>query len=346
MEINPVVVLLAHVLRIKTIVLKRIACHESGFHSLVDLGVELCDRADADFLLAVLGAPDRKRCAPETAAAQIPVLNVLKPLAETSGTRGLRLPGDRLVQSHHLVLDSSGLDEPGIERIIKDRLVCSPAVRIAVGLLLDPERPAVHLHHHAEINVKSRSVSRKRIIESVLHITAGIFLVRKVHVRADIFRIKVFDRVEASVVVNLGLTPAVLVQNHHSRHAVVCGDLLVIRTESRSDVNDSGTVLGRDIVSGDHPERLPFLDRLEPRDQLLVADSDKVDALERAVKNLVRHEFVARLVVLKRNVGGLRIEPSTHQILGQHVDGLLSRIWVEGKDTDIFILRSHAERRV
>ena len=215
-----------------------------------------------------------------------------------------------------------------------------------MGLLLDPERPAVHLHHHAKVDVEGRSVSRKRVIKSILHIAAGIFLVRRVHVCADIFRIKVFDRVEASVVVNLGLTLAVLVQNHHSRHAVVCGDLLVIRTEGRSDVNDSGTVLGRDIVSGDHPERLSLLDRLEPRNQLLVADSDKVNALERTVKHLVRHEFVARLVVLKRNVGGLRIEPSTHQILGQHVDGLLSRVRIEREDTDIFILRSNAKRRV
>ena len=345
-EINPVVVLLAHVLRIKTIVLKRIACHESGFHSLVDLGVELCDRADADLLLSVLGAPNRERSAPETAAAQVPVLNVLKPLTETTGTGGFRFPGDRLVQGNHLVLDRRGLDEPGIERIIKDRLVCSPAVRIAVGLLLDPERPAVHLHHHTKVDVEGRSVSRKRVIKSILHIAAGIFFIRRVHVCADIFRIKVFDRVEASVVVHLGLTLAVLVQNHHSRHAVVCGDLLVIRTEGRSDVNDSGTVLGRDIVSGDHPERLSLLDRLEPRNQLLVADSDKVNALERTVKHLVRHEFVARLVVLKRNVGGLRIEPSTHQILGQHVDGLLSRVRIEREDTDIFILRSNAKRRV
>ena len=345
-EINPVVVLLAHVLRIKTIVLKRIACHESGFHSLVDLGVELCDRADADLLLSVLGAPDRKRCAPETAAAEVPVLDILKPLAETSRTGGLRLPGDRLVQSDHLVLDSRGLDEPGVERIIEDRFVGSPAVRIAVGLLLDPERPAVHLHHHAKVDVEGRSVSRKRVIKSILHIAAGIFLIRRVHVCADIFRIKVFDRVEASVVVHLGLPFAVLVKNHHSRHTVVGGDFLVIRTEGRSDVNDSGTVLGRDIVSGDHPERLPFLDRLEPRNQLLVADSDKVNALERTAKHLVRNELVAWLVVLKRNVGGLRIEPRAHQVLGQHVDGLLSRVWIEREDTDIFILRPHAERCV
>ena len=215
-----------------------------------------------------------------------------------------------------------------------------------MGLLLDPERPAVHLHHHAEINVKSRSVSRKRVIESVLHIAAGIFLVRRIDVCADIFRIKVFDRVEASVVVNLGLTFAVLVKNHHSRHPVVGGDLLVISAKGRSDVNDPGTVLGRDIVSGDHPERLPLLDRPEPRNQLLVADSDKVNALERTVKHLVRHKFVARLVVLKRDVGGLRIEPRAHQVLGQHVDGLLPSVRVEGEDTDIFILRPHAERRV
>ena len=147
--------------------------------------------------------------------------------------------------------------------------------------------------------------------------------------RPDIFRIKVFDRVEASVVVHLGLAPAVLVNDNHPRHAEVGGHLLVVGSESRSDVDDSGTVLRGHIVTGDHLERLSLIGRLEPRDQLLVADAYEIRAFERAVKHLERHKLVARLVVLKRDVGGLRIEPHVQQVLGQHVDGLVTRVRVE-----------------
>ena len=138
-----------------------------------------------------------------------------------------------------------------------------------MGLLLDPEHPSVLLHHHTEIDVERRGVSRQGVIERVLHIAACIFIVGRVNMRPDIFRIKVFDRVEASVVVHLGLAPAVLVNDNHPRHAEVGGHLLVVGSESRSDVDDSGTVLRGHIVTGDHLERLSLIGRLEPRDQLL-----------------------------------------------------------------------------
>ena len=172
MDIDPVVVLLGHVIRIEAIVPERIGLHDTGRDSLVDLQIELFDGSDAYLLLAVFGAPYRQRGAPETASAEIPVLDILQPLTETARTGGFRLPGDLLVQVHHLILYGRSLDEPGIERIIEDRLVGTPAVRIAVDVLLDLEAPSVLLHHHAQVDVQGRSIGRQRIVEGILDVPA------------------------------------------------------------------------------------------------------------------------------------------------------------------------------
>ena len=65
MQVDLIVVLLAHVARNKAIVLQWVASHKAGLNSLLDLVVELLNRTDADFL-AILVAPDRQWCTPET----------------------------------------------------------------------------------------------------------------------------------------------------------------------------------------------------------------------------------------------------------------------------------------
>ena len=65
MEINLVVVLLRHVARHKAFILQWIRLHESNLNRLLDLVIEFLYGANAD-LLAILVAPDRKGCAPET----------------------------------------------------------------------------------------------------------------------------------------------------------------------------------------------------------------------------------------------------------------------------------------
>ena len=102
-EVYAVVVLLGHIFRVKALGLQRIALHEAGLDSLFYFVVQFLYGAYAYFFLAVLGAPDRERCAPVAAAAEVPVLDVLEPFAETTGAGCLRLPGNLFVELHHLL---------------------------------------------------------------------------------------------------------------------------------------------------------------------------------------------------------------------------------------------------
>ena len=112
MEVDAVVVLLAHVRGVEALFLQGIGAHDARRDSLLHFGVEFGRAADADLFLAVFRAPYRQGSAPETASAEVPVLDILKPLAETPGAGVLRFPADFLVQGDHAVLDRGGLDEP------------------------------------------------------------------------------------------------------------------------------------------------------------------------------------------------------------------------------------------
>ena len=83
MEVNLVVVLFRHVTRHETVILQRIALHESSLHSLFDFVVELLHRTDTD-LLAIFVAPDGQWCSPETATREVPVIQILQPVTETA----------------------------------------------------------------------------------------------------------------------------------------------------------------------------------------------------------------------------------------------------------------------
>ena len=125
-EIYFIVILLAHVGRIETFVPQGVRWHDPSLDSLVKLSAELGGGAYAYLFFPIFGTPNRQRSTPETAPAKVPVLDILEPLAETTGTGRLRLPVDGLVKSDHLVLDCGGLDEPGVQRVIKHGLVGTP----------------------------------------------------------------------------------------------------------------------------------------------------------------------------------------------------------------------------
>ena len=106
-------------------------------------------------------------------------------------------------------------------------------------------------------------------------------------------------------------------------------------------MHDAGTVLGGDIVSGDHAESA--LVRTEPGDELLVADLEKVRALVLSRQHIVRDELVPGLVGVKGHLGGLGIEPGADQRLCQHVHGLAAGIGIVRTDADIIDVRAHAK---
>ena len=213
-EVYLVVILKAHISRVETLVGQRIGGHNAGLDGLLDLVVELLDGAYAFLLLAVLGAPDRERCAPIAAAAEVPVLDVLEPFAETAGTRGFGFPGDLLIESHHLLAHSRGLDEPGVQRVIEHRLVGTPAMWICMDVLLDPEGLALGLEHHAEVDVERRVVRTERGVVGILDEAAGELGIVRAHPLFDVLRVEVFDAVETALVVHLSLRVAVAVYDH------------------------------------------------------------------------------------------------------------------------------------
>ena len=286
-EIDAVVVILAHVCRIESLVFKGIGGHYACCNRFLDLLVELLGAAYADFFLAVFGTPDRERRAPETAAAEVPVLDVLEPNAEASGAGGFRLPADLLVQGYHLVFDGGGADEPGIKRIIYYRAVGTPAVRIAVNMLLHAEQASVLLHHHAKVHVEHGSILGEGlltvklaeiIVYRILYVAAGELLVGRIHRRGDVCRIEVFQTHETPLSVHLRHGVSVDVDGHHAGDSGGRSHPLVVGAECRGDMHYAGTVLGRHIVAGDDAEGVSV--GFEPGNQLLVAYADEFRALE------------------------------------------------------------------
>ncbi len=65
----------------------RVLFHKARSDGLVYLLEEFLDRPDTYLFLSVLGAPDRQRRTPVTRAGEVPVVQVLEPLAETPCTR-------------------------------------------------------------------------------------------------------------------------------------------------------------------------------------------------------------------------------------------------------------------
>ena len=209
---------------------------------------------------------------------------------------------------------------------------------IAVHVLLHTEEAAVLLHHHAKVHIQHGSVLGEGllavelaevVVYRVLHVSARELLVGRIHEGCGIGGVEVFDTHEPSLGIHLGHKVAVAIDRHYAHYAGGRGNALVIRTERGRDMHYAGAVLGGDIVSGDDLEGLSV--RFEPGNQLLIADAGEFRALERAGKNLICD---------------LVVEPGAHELLCQHVDGLLAGVLVGGSHPHIFDLGAYAERGV
>ena len=86
MQVYEVVIGLAHVARHEAFLLQRILVHHTGLDSLFYFAVEFLKASDAQ-LFAVLTAPDGERCTPETRAREVPVVQVVEPVAEATTAR-------------------------------------------------------------------------------------------------------------------------------------------------------------------------------------------------------------------------------------------------------------------
>ena len=145
-----------------------VGCHHSGCHGFVDLGKQFFDTTDAYLLLPVLGAPYRQRCAPVARAREVPVVQVLQPFTEASCAGRFGLPIDGFVQGNHLIACGCGTYEPRVERVIHDRRVGTPAMRVVVHVLLNLQHCACLLHLHTQTDIDILSLQGFLLVVAIV----------------------------------------------------------------------------------------------------------------------------------------------------------------------------------
>ena len=183
---------------------------------------KLTPRTDDNSLAAVRAFPDRERCSPVSVTGESPVLNVLKPVAETSLAHGRRNPVDLFVVAYKIVADSGHLDEPGLSRIVDKRRIASPAVRIIVFHLRRAEQDAALFQILQNLGIAADSA----FFDLMLRRLAA----------------------HAGKLSGLGFHAAVAVHHLNKRRVVLPSDSGVVFTECRSDMNYAGTICHGNII--------------------------------------------------------------------------------------------------
>ena len=252
----------------------RISFHEAGLNGFVYFCKQFRDRTDAYLFLSVFRTPDRQRCAPITAAAEVPVVQVIQPLSETSCTCRFGLPVNCLVEGNHLVARHSGTYKPAVQRVVQHRLVRTPAVRIRVHMLLCLEHPSVGFHLQTQMQIQCLIFVRQRRVVGVLNEASCVAAIeRVVYVGLIPFRVEVFHFPVLTREVHHRTRTVVLGLHIQSRHTCSIGYALIVRTESRSDMHYTRTVVRRHVVARNNaPSVLQFY----PREQRLILQSHKV----------------------------------------------------------------------
>ena len=204
------VVLLRHIADLEVLVgiLGHIACRDT----LLNLRHKLLNRTYALKLRAVLGSPNRQRRTPETRTREVPVVQILQPLTKAACTRRFGLPKDGVVKLHHALLQCCCADKPRIKRIVKHRLVCSPAVGVVVDMLLNLEGLVDSLQREADIYVERLgSCCRSLVVTtiygelrvvSVLHPAAFVLSVSGSNALLDKLLVQLLGKVELTLQIN------------------------------------------------------------------------------------------------------------------------------------------------
>ena len=216
-----IIILLAVVIGIKACGSQRILLHNAGCNSPLNLCVELPCRTYANLFRAILCSPNRKRSAPEAASGEIPILKVLQPLAKAAAAGALRPPGNCFVKLYKPLLHCSSPYEPRIQRIVEHRLVCSPAMRIGVHVLLYLKGLSLLLKVHTYIYVYSWSIGSKGGVISILNISACIGAITlQIYAGAHKLLREILYLVHLAGAVHHSLLNLILVHNHKWRHSV------------------------------------------------------------------------------------------------------------------------------
>ena len=315
MQVEVFVVGFAHVAVL--VGFERVLAHEAGLDRFFDFGLEFGHRADADFFLPVFRYPDGQRGPPVARTGEVPVHQVFEPVPETSASGSFGLPTDGLVEADHLFLAGRGPDEPGIQRIVDDGLVGTPAMRVGVFVLAGLERQVLFLELDDDVHV---------------HGHGGLGVVIRFVLRLDETSRKFAHAVHEA---------ALAVHQAERTDAVELANLEVVGPEAGGDVDDSRTVLGGHEIPADYAERIP-VGRLEIGHQLFVTHADHFAAFEFG-HYLVRYGLVARLVVFHRQTGILFGEVGVQPFLAEDDGNRKPGIGIEGVDFQVVDIRPDTE---
>ena len=203
------------------------------------------------------------------------------------------------------------------------------------------EYPVGLLEHHAYSHIESFGFFGGLRVIGVLHVAAFPLLVGfDIDHICHEFGVQVAEAVQAALHVDHRTNVAVLVGKMQRRNAVLLAHLQVVSAKGAGNVYNTGTVLCGDVVAGNHAECT--LAGIHPGYELLVVHACQVGSGQFG-HYLPGEQFVALLIVLKRQVLGLWIEHRVEQSLGHSHGYRVARVGVIGAHHAVVNLRAYAQ---
>ena len=169
--------------------------------------------------------PDVQGRSPIPVSRKTPVLYIFNPIAEPSFSDGLRNPVYGVVILDQFILHGGHLDEPALPCIVNKRGIAAPAVRITMCKFgrIKEQSPLFQVLQHFRIGTH----------RAFLHL---------------FFRRFTTHSAKRGFFGQLSFT----VYKFHKSKIICSPDSSVILTESRRNMNDTGTVFRTDIIIGNH----------------------------------------------------------------------------------------------
>ena len=224
-------------------------------------------------------------------------------------------------------------------------------MRIIVHVLLNLEGTALFLHLQAEYHIQVHILGGSLLIVlavnivlrivGILYIIAAMLPIRLIHTGSYKVLVHILLQEVLTLEVNHRTGIAGLVNHEQGGDTGILGNLGVIGTEGRCDMNDTRTVLGSHIVTGDYTEGVGTLVHylvtlqcagLNPGHQLLIVQTCQVSTLS------APQDF--QLLAL------LSLEVSAQTTLSQDIYSLFAAIGIAALNGHIVNLGSDAEGRI
>ena len=209
-------------------------------------------------------------------------------------------------------------------------------MRVRVFILLDPERFVLFLQLDG-----NQYVRRFEIRIGLLFV--GVILL------FDVAPGEVGDLLnKPALLVHNGYIFAGFVLDHNGRDAVGLRHPEVVGTESRRGVHHPRTILRRDEIAQNDPERIAL--RLDIRHQLFVLDTLEVFSFKFGNDGPGNYFIVRQIRIKHRTIGVILpsffVEPSTEQRLGQHYVDRFVCVLIERFNEYVVNVFSNGQRRV